>query len=165
MVSFRLPGSVVLRGGRGTAYKCHWCVWGALAVFQPHWVCPHTRECAFPIYTTQAPGCSIGSGPCMACGSSFHVLHKRVDSVWPVFCALPGLSSSGNQELEEHTLPRSGAPYPLCGPCLSFRMCRLGVAYVCSGELISSRDPPGKCQPSRISGNLWLETGSLFAVW
>ena len=34
-----------------------------------------------------------------------------------------------------------------------------------SGELVSSCDPPGGCQPSGISGSLWLETGSLFAVW
>ena len=27
-----------------------------------------------------------------------------------------------------------------------------------------SRDPPGGCRPSRISGSLWLETGGLFAV-
>ena len=32
--------------------------------------------CAFPVYTAQAPGCSIWSGPCVECGSSFRVLHK-----------------------------------------------------------------------------------------
>ena len=42
---------------------------------------------------------------------------------------------------------------PVCAPC------------VCSPELASSHDPPSICQPSRISGSLWLETGSLFAVW
>ena len=34
---------------------------------------------------------------------------------------------------------------------------------VCSGELVSNHDPPGQCQPSRISGSLWLETRRLFA--
>ena len=28
-----------------------------------------------------------------------------------------------------------------------------------------SCDPRGGCQPSRISGSLWLQTGGLFAVW
>ena len=58
-----------------------------------------------------------------------------------------------------------GAPYPLRGPSLSFRARWLGAPCVCSGELVSSCDPSGRCQPSRISGSLWLETGSLFAVW
>ena len=55
--------------------------------------------CAFPIYTAQAPGCSIWSGPCVECGSSFRVLHKSVDLVSPVCCVFPGLSSSGIQRL------------------------------------------------------------------
>ena len=42
---------------------------------------------------------------------------------------------------------------------------RLGAPCVCSRELVFSRDPPGRCQPSRISGSLWLEPGSLFEVW
>ena len=37
---FRLTCSVVLQGGRKTANKYHWQVWGVLAVFGPHWVCP-----------------------------------------------------------------------------------------------------------------------------
>ena len=42
---------------------------------------------------------------------------------------------------------------------------RVCTPCVCSPELASSHDPPSICQPSRISGNVWLETGSLFAVW
>ena len=45
---FRFTCSVVLWGGRGTADKSHWPVWGALAVFQPHWVCPHSCPVCFP---------------------------------------------------------------------------------------------------------------------
>ena len=37
---FRFACSFLLWGGRGAAGKCHWPVWGALAVFRPHWVCP-----------------------------------------------------------------------------------------------------------------------------
>ena len=46
-------------------------------------------------------------------GSGFQVLHKGADSVGPAFCAFPGRSSSGNQELEERTLPGSSATSPL----------------------------------------------------
>ena len=76
--------------------------------------------CANPIYTAQAPGCSTWIRPCVACGSSFQVLHKSADSVGPVFCAFPGLSSWSSQELDRRTLPRCGAPYPLRGPSLRF---------------------------------------------
>ena len=43
----RLTCSVVLWGGRNTANKYHWRVWGVLPVFQPHWVCPHSRHVFF----------------------------------------------------------------------------------------------------------------------
>ena len=74
--------------------------------------------CAFPIYTAQAPGCSIWSGPCVVGSSSFRVLHKSTDSFGPAFCAFPSQRSSGSRELDEHTLPGSGVPSPLRGPSL-----------------------------------------------
>ena len=71
-------------------------VWGALAVFWPHWVCPHSwRRC----YTAQAPGCSIGSGPWVVCSSSFWVLHKSADSVGPAFCAFPAQAAQAARSL------------------------------------------------------------------
>ena len=82
---------------------------------------PLMGVCAFPVYTAQAPGCSIWSGPCVVGGSSFRVLHKSADSFGPEFCAFPGPSSSGSRELDEHTLPGYGVPSPLRGPSLSFR--------------------------------------------
>ena len=80
-------------------------------MFQPHWVCPAHGVCAFPVYTAQAPGCSIWSGLCIECSSSFRVLHKSADSVAPAFCAFPGLSGSGSQRLGR-PLPGCGAPFP-----------------------------------------------------
>ena len=38
-------------------------------------------------------------------GSGFWVLHKSAELVGPGFCAFPGRSSSGSQELDECTLP------------------------------------------------------------
>ena len=45
---FRLTYSVVLWGERNTANKYHWRVWGVLAVYGPHWVCPSSRRLCFP---------------------------------------------------------------------------------------------------------------------
>ena len=59
---------------------------------------------AFPVYAALAPDCSIWSMPCVACGSSFQVLHKSVYLVAPAFCAFPGPSSSSSQELDRCTL-------------------------------------------------------------
>ena len=145
---FRFACSVMLQEGRGAADKCHWRVWGAFPVFRPHWVCPCSRVWALPIYTAQAPGCSIGSGPCVACGSSFWVLHKSADLIGPAFCAFPCPSSSGRQELDGRTLPGCGAPSPLRCPSLSFQLHWWGAPWVCSGELVSSHNPPGRCRPS-----------------
>ena len=146
---FSFPWSVVLQGGRGTADKSQWRVWGALTVFWPYWVCPHSRVCAFPIYTSQAPGCSIWSGPCIACGPSFRVVHKSADSVVPAFCAFPGPSSSGSQQLDGRTLP--GCAFsPLSVPA-SVSTCASRVSAPYSQELASSSDPPGRCRPSKIS--------------
>ena len=84
---------------------------------------------------------------------------------WTFVLCLPHWRCSASQELDECTLSRCSAPYPLCGPSLSFQAHQSSAPCVSSGELISSCDLPGGCQPSRISGSLWLETGSLFAVW
>ena len=44
---FRLTCSVVLWGGRNTANKYHWHVWGVLTGSRLHWVCPHSRCVCF----------------------------------------------------------------------------------------------------------------------
>ena len=103
---FRLACSVVLWGGRGTADRYHWCVWGALAVFRPHWVCPRTRHTCIPhlycsgsrlLYGERALSCVHFPGLSHS-GSGFRVLHKDADSVGPVFCAFPGPSCHMTQQ-------------------------------------------------------------------
>ena len=119
-------------GRRGTADKCHWPVWGALAVFRPHWVCPRLGPvCVLPhlhcsgsrllsreraLHGVDFPGLRRSD-------SGFQVFHKSMDSVEPAFCAFPGRSSSGSQELDGRTPwvqgalspPRSQPPFP-CAP-------------------------------------------------
>ena len=117
----RFPCPVVLWGGRGTADKCHWRVWGALAVFRPQWVCPRSRHVCFPrlhcsgsrlLYRERSLNCMHFLGLSHS-GSGSGVLHKGAGSVGPVFCAFPGRSSSGIQELEEHALFRCSVTCPL----------------------------------------------------
>ena len=149
------------------------CVGSTHSVLATLGLPPASRVCVLPPSTLLRLQAALqGAGPelhalaGLSCSDSrFRVLHKDTDSVGPAFCAFPGQSSSGIQELDKCTLPRCGAHYPLRRLSLSFRVHWSGVPCVCSGELVSSRDPPGRCQPSRISGSLWLETGSLFAVW
>ena len=131
-------------GEGGTLQTSLACV-GALAVSRPHWVCPHSRHVAFPVYTAQAPDCSAGSClrralgcvrlPGLSCsGSGSRVLHKGADSVGPASCARPRLSSSGDQVLGEHTLPTCGVSYhlphsscwlPGCAAGAPSRVCRV----------------------------------------
>ena len=122
---FRFACSVVLLGGRGAADKGHWRVWGALTVFQPHWVCPRslTGVCSPRLHCSDSRllyregALSCIHFPGLSCsGSGFCVLHKGSDSARPAFCAFLGRSSSGNQELDMRTLPRCSATSPLPVP-------------------------------------------------
>ena len=176
---FMLTCSAVLLGGRTAANKHHWHVRGALAVRGPPWVCP-AHACALSRSTLLrlqaalqgncakwALGCVHFPG--LSCsGSGSRVLHTGTDSVGLCFVPFPALSSSGDQVLGKRTLPRCCVSYYLSGPsCLVSWVCSCisGVLFVSSGELISGCDPSSGYQPFRISGSLWLEVGSLFAVW
>ena len=71
---FRLTCSVVLWGGRNTANKYHWHMWGLLCTVWTTLGLPQLRAgCDFHVYTAQAPDCSA------------RVLSK----VGPAFGALP----------------------------------------------------------------------------
>ena len=87
---FRFPSSVQSCYKEGEALQVDIAVCGERSPCSGHTgFAPYRGVCAFPIYTAQAPGCSIWSGPCVECGSSFRVLHKSADSVAPEFCASP----------------------------------------------------------------------------
>ena len=98
---FRLTCSVVLWGVRTPASKYHWRVWGCLQCMGRIGFAPaHCSECAFWVYTAQAPGCSAGvlsklglafrALPVLSCsGSGSRVLHKGTDSAGHVFWGLP----------------------------------------------------------------------------
>ena len=133
---------------------------------------PRSRVCAFPSTLLRLQAALQGAGPELRALPGPKPLRFRFSGTpqkcrlsWACVLCLPRLSCSGSQELEECTLPGCSAPYPLRSPSLSFQAHQFGTPCVCSGKLISGCDPPGGGQPSRISGSLWLEAGSLFAVW
>ena len=77
---------------------------------------PAHSECAFLVYTAQAPGCSAGE--LSKAGPGWHALPRskqlrfrfrgtpqRRRLVGPAFCALPRPRSSGDQVLDECTVP------------------------------------------------------------
>ena len=166
---FRLICSIVLQGGRNTANKYHWCVWGVLGVSGSHWVYPHSRRVCFPVLHCLGSRLlcwgTIYDGPRVACTSQIYATQVQVlgystkaqTQLGLHFVPYPGPSSSGDQVLGEHTLPRCGAFYHLSCPSRLVSRVRSsisGVPCVSSGELISGCDPPDGCQPSRIPGRL-----------
>ena len=145
----------MLWGGRNTG-ECLQCL-GHTRFAPAHSVC------AFPVYTTQAQGCSTG----------------ELSKAGPGLCALPRSKPLRFRFLGIPQKHRLGWAFVLCpsqvraaqvtrclastlspgGWCvlspppsqlLSFR----GVPCVSSGKLISDCNPPGRCQPSRIPGRL-----------
>ena len=84
---------------------------------------------------------------------------------WPCVLCLPR-SSSGSQELDGRTLPGAASLLPSGVPA-SVSAGWSGASGLClfSGAGLWLRPSRWGCQPSRISGSLWLETGGLFAVW
>ena len=138
-------------------------VWGALAVFRPHWVCPHSRHLCFVrlycsrsqlLYRKRALSCLRFQ---ISCAPQKRRLGCACFVPSPAQAAqasrsLTGALSLGAVHLIPSVVPASVSP-------------RAGwVLLVSSGELVSRFNPPHGCQPSRISGSLWLETGGLFAV-
>ena len=129
----------------------------------------HVVACAFPVDTAQAPGALQGNClkralgcvhfPGLSCSrSGSQVLHKGTAFVGCAFYALPRSEQLRRPGAwKAHTPQVGGASYHLPGPSLSVSWVRSGSAVsgvpcVSSGELISGCNPPGRCQPSRISG-------------
>ena len=113
---FRLTCSVVLWGGRNTANKYHWCVWGVLAVYGPHWVCPSSWSMCFPglhcsgsrlLYrelSKAGPGfCALPRSKLLRFG--FLGAPQRQTNLGMIFVPFPGLSSSGKKVFGKPTLP------------------------------------------------------------
>ena len=99
-------------------------------MFRPHCICPHSRHVCFP--HLHCSGCRLVSREwalsCMHFQPKllrfrFSGTPQRCRFPWASVLCLPCLSSSGTQELDEHTLFRCSARYPLPVPCLNFWAC------------------------------------------
>ena len=168
---FRLTCSVVLWGGRNTANKYHWRVWGVFAVFQLHWVCS-CSQCVY-FHGLHFSGSRLLCRELSDVGPGLHALPRskplrfrflgttqRHSRLGLRFVPFPGPSSSGDQVLGECSRPQlEPATYRLLRPFRSVfwvynRRAFSGVPYVSSGELMSGCDPPGRCRLSRIPRSL-----------
>ena len=158
---FRFTCSAVLREGSGPADRYRWRVWGALAVFRPHWVCP-AHGCVLSPSTLLRLQAALRERALRCVRFQFLDIPQKRRLSWACILCLPCRRSSGSQELHGREAPTPGAARLLPS---TVPACRVHVPCICSWELASSHDPPGRCRPSRISGSLWLETGDLFAVW
>ena len=170
---FRLTCSVVLWGGRNTANKYHWRVWGVLAVSGPYWVVPANSVCAFLVYTTQAPGCSAGGlskgGPGLrVCPRSkplrfrFSGTPQRHRLGWAyVLCPSQARAAQVTRCFVNALSPGRGC---ILSPPPSQPLGSSQACCVSSGELISGCDPRwmSAIQSPRKS---WLATGRLHEVW
>ena len=160
---FRFAGSVVLWGGRGTADKCHWPVWGALTVFRPHWVCPRSWVCVLsPSTLLRLPAALYGVVPVLWAVPVLGYSTKAQTRLGLSFVLSLARAAQAAGSLTSTLSLGTVCLLPSAVPALVSAL-RLGAPCVCSGELVSSCDPPSGCQLSRISGSLWLKVGNLFA--
>ena len=132
---------------------------------------PLSRVCALPVDTAQAPSCSTWSGPCVACGTSFPVIHKIATSGGPAFCAFPARAAQAARSLTGALSPGAVRLLPSAAPAsVSTRACRVGLclfwgapvsilgSWPLAATLRADADHPE-------SQEVCLESGSLFAVW
>ena len=145
---FRFACSVALWGGRGAADNL-------TGVCGEHSQCPgHTgftllKACVLSPSTLLSLQAALkGAGP------ELRALHRpkplrfrfagtpqRCRLGWACVLCLPGLSSSGNQELEKRTLFRCSATSPLPGPPVSGRTSPVRLAFLLGSRSLAMTLP------------------------
>ena len=113
---FRLTCSIVLQGGRNTANKYHWHVWGVLTVSGPYWVCLCSWHVCFP--GLHCSGSRLLSWELSKAGPGLRALPRskplkfrflgtpqRHRFSWVCVLCPSWVSSSGNHVLGERTVP------------------------------------------------------------
>ena len=165
-----------LWGGRDTANKYCWCVWGVLTVYGPPQVCHSPRQCVLPGSTLlRLQGALQGHCPKWAltflhfpglghCGSQ--LLCKGTDPVGHLFSSLPRSEQLRQPGAWQVHCPRWAVQLNhFTGPgCLISWLCHektfSGVPCVSSGQLILGCYSPGGCQPPRIPGRHGWQLGT-----
>ena len=112
------------------------------------------RNCPkWPLCCMHFPGLSCS-------GSGSQTFHKGTDLVGPAFCALPRSKQLRRPGAWQAHCPRWSiclnhlASHSRLVPWVHCKSTVSGVPCISSGELIPRCNPPGRCQPSRISGRL-----------
>ena len=163
---FRFASSVQSCYGDGAADRYR-CVWGALPVFRPHWVCRVQGCLCFPRLHCSGSRMLYMERALRCVRFQFSGTPEKRGLSWAcLFRAFPGRAAQAARSLTGALSPGAARLLPSTVPAsVSSLAGQMRVARVYSWELASSCDPPGGCRPSRISGSLWLATGGLFAVW
>ena len=168
---FRLTCSVVLRGGRDTANRTHWCVWECLQLLGHTGFAPAHGVCAFLVYTAQGPGYSAGelskAGPGLRALPRSKLLRFRFSGIpqrhrlsWAcVLCPSQVRTAQMTRCLVSTLSQVYNVSYHLPGPSclvswLHHESAVSGVPCVSSGELILGCEPFGRYPPCRRLGRL-----------
>ena len=161
----------MLWGGRITANKYHWHVWGVLAVTQPHWVSSRSWHVCFHglhfshsrllFWELSEAGPGLRALPrSKSLRFRFSGIPQRCRLGWA--CVLCPSQVQGAQVIRclvSAVTPKWGC---ILSPPPSQLLGFLGVQWECLLRcavrifwgLISGYDPPGGCQPSRIPRSL-----------
>ena len=158
--------------GRTLQKKYHWCMWGVLAMSQPHWVCPCSRACAFSAGELSEVGPGLGalprskplrfsfSGNPQRCRLGWAcILHPfQVQAAQETRCLASAVSPGGECVLSP---PRSQPVGFLGGSGCAHLRCAVCLFWGANLWLRPSRQMSTVQDPKKS----WLATGSLLAVW
>ena len=168
----------MLWGGRNTANKYHWSVWGVLTVSGPHWVCPNSQRVCFP--GLHCSGSRLLSWELSKVGPGLHALPRSKPLRFRLLLRystkaqtqldlplvpFPGPSSLGDQVVGEHSHPQvwcvfSPPPSQPLGFLGGSRCARLRYAMCLFWGADPCCDSLGGCQPPRIPRSLGRQMGA-----
>ena len=153
--------------GEGGALQADIAVCGERSQCSGHTGFAPTYGCMLPLSTLlRLPAALYGAGPALRVVPVFGYSTKARTQLGLRFVPSPARAAQAARSLKGTLSLGAVHLIPSVVPASVSADTRLVRApCVCSQELASSCGPPGGCQPSRISGSLWLETGSLFEVW
>ena len=142
-------------------------VWGEHSQCSGHTGFAPAHGCVLsPSALLRLPDALYGPGPALRVVPFFGYSTKAWTRLGLRFVPSPARAAQAARSLTGALSPAAVHLLPSTVPAsVSMRPDRVHAPCVYSRELASSRNPPGGCRPSGISRSLWLETGSLFAVW
>ena len=157
-------GSLVLsRCREGGALQTDIAVWGEHSQCSGHTGCAFAHRCVLsPTTLLRLLAALYGAGPALRAVPVFQYYTKAQIRLGLHFVPSATREAQVTRSLTGALSPGVVRLLPsVVLASVSAHTSRVCAACVYSWELASSRDPPGGCRPSRISGSLWLENGGL----